>query len=176
MTKRLILLDRDGVLNVDTGYVHTPAQWKWIPGAVQAVAYLVAAGCQLAVVTNQSGVARGMYTEAQVRELHRFVARELALQGGRIDRFYYCPHLPHAPVAAYDCVCTCRKPAPGMIIQALDDFACSPREALLIGDSDRDLAAAQRAGVDAYLFTGGNLYEFVRALRIGECGHEARND
>lgn len=176
MNKRLVLLDRDGVLNVDTGYVHTAAQWQWIPGAPEAIAYLSECGCRIAVVTNQSGIARGMYTEGQVQELQRFVNHQLAMTGGQIDRFYYCPHLPQAPIAKYDCVCECRKPSPGMIVRALQDFDCKPCEAVLIGDSARDLEAARRAEVDAYLFAGGNLYEFVRALRIGEGTHESDDD
>ena len=85
MNKRLVLLDRDGVLNVDTGYVHTAAQWQWIPGAPEAIAYLSECGCRIAVVTNQSGIARGMYTEGQVQELQRFVNHQLAMTGGQID-------------------------------------------------------------------------------------------
>ncbi len=175
MHKRLVLLDRDGVLNVDSGYVHTPAQWQWIDGAPQAVAYLVRCGCRVVVVTNQSGIARGMYTESQVQSLHQWVNDELRVYGGEIARFYYCPHLPQAKVPAYDCVCDCRKPATGMIMQALRDAGCAPAEAVLVGDSERDVLAAQRAGVEARLFSGGNLYTFVRALVGGERHERIRN-
>ncbi len=172
MDKRLVMLDRDGVLNVDMGYVHTSDQWQWVDGAPEAVAYLVKSGYTIVVVTNQSGIARGIYTEHEMKILHQWVNQQLHAQGGEISRFYYCPHLPNAPLKEYDCVCNCRKPKPGMIQHALRDAGRLPAEALLIGDRRRDLVAAMRAGVDSYLFSGGNLYDFIRRLGIGENNYE----
>lgn len=161
MSQRAIFLDRDGVINVDHGYVSRPDEVEFIPGAREMIAELSRQGWFIFVVTNQSGVARGMYTEEDVQALHRWLNEEFAQMGGNVTEFFYCPHLLHAKVKEYDVDCVCRKPRPGMIIQALSKHRIAREDAFLIGDSERDVAAAERAGIRGFLFTGGNVQEFM---------------
>jgi len=157
-----IFLDRDGVLNEDQGYVHRWADFRWITGAREAVAAFNRAGWLTIVVTNQSGVGRGYYTEADMHALHARMSEELALSGARIDAFYFCPHHPDAPDLAYrhpdppD-----RKPNPGMILRALAEWPIDRARSILVGDKDSDMEAAQRAGVRSLHFRGGDLAAFL---------------
>jgi D-glycero-D-manno-heptose 1,7-bisphosphate phosphatase len=162
-----VILDRDGVLNVDHGYVGEVARLEWMPGAKAAVKRLNEAGLLVIVATNQSGVARGLFDLAAVEAVHAVMSADLAAEGARIDAFYVCPYLPDAPVAAFahpdhpD-----RKPNPGMVRRALADFAIDPARALVIGDKARDLEAGRRAGVAGVLFPGGDLDAFVAGLAL----------
>ncbi len=140
-------LDRDGVLNDDRGYVHRVADFHWLPGAVQACKRLQDAGYALVVVTNQSGVARGMYTLDDVDTLHAHLRRELAAAGVAPTGIYCCPHLPTAEVAAYRLDCNCRKPKPGLLLQAMAEHGLDPSQSLLVGDRASDVQAGQAAGV-----------------------------
>lgn len=160
--EKAIFFDRDGVLNEDDGYVHDMAHLRWVEGAKEAVAALTQAGWLLFVVTNQSGVARGYYSEDDVKKLHEEMNQEFQRQGGHITEFFYCPHLPGAPVKAYDCICHCRKPEPGMILQALEKYHIAKENAFLFGDGKRDVEAAKRAGIQGFLYTGGNLKQFIQ--------------
>ena len=159
-------LDRDGVLIEDTGYPHDPALVRWIAGAPEAVARLNREGFLVFVVTNQSGVARGLYGEAQVEALHRWMAARLTEAGARVDAFEHCPHHPDAPLPLFRRACRRRKPAPGMIEDLLRDWPVERAGSFLIGDKPSDLAAAEAAGLSGHLFPGGNLAAFVdRVLR-----------
>ena len=162
--KKLCLLDRDGVLNVDKAYLHKAEDVEWVPDSREAIAWLKQQGIRVAVVTNQSGVARGYFTEDTVRKLHDWMAAEIKKSGGEISAFYYCPHLPGAAVKRYDVDCDCRKPKPGMILQALADFDVRPGNAFLIGDSLRDVEAAETAGVKGFLYTGGSVLDLARMI------------
>ena len=162
--KKLCLLDRDGVLNVDKDYLHKSEDVEWIPGSREAIAWLNRQGFLVIVVTNQSGVARGYFTEDTVRKLHGWMAAEVKKSGGEIAAFYYCPHLPGAAVKQYDMSCNCRKPKPGMVLQALKDFGVQPRNAFLVGDSPRDIEAAEAAGVKGFLYAGGSLLELTQKI------------
>lgn len=157
-------LDRDGVLNHDVGYLHRVEDLRWIDGAAAAVRLLNARGYWVFVVTNQSGVGRGYYTESDVRTLHATMAGILDRAGGRIDAFYYCPHHPDAEVPAYRMVCRCRKPLPGLIEAALADWPVDRSASFLIGDHARDVEAAAAAGIAGHLFTGGDLLGAVQAI------------
>ncbi len=160
---RAVFLDRDGVLNVDHGYVHDPARLEWIAGAREAVALLTAAGLKVIVVTNQSGIGRGYFDEAAMDGFHGAMRAELARLGGRIDAFYFAPHHEDAVVEAYRVADhPDRKPNPGMILRGLADFGLQPEEAILVGDKDTDVEAARRAGVEGLLFPGGDLHDFIR--------------
>lgn len=161
MKKKAIFFDRDGVLNEDDGYVHSMEGLRWVEGAREAVARLSKEGWLLFVVTNQSGVARGYYTEEDVRLLHEEMNEEFRRYGGEITEFFYCPHLPGAKVSRYDKVCSCRKPAPGMILEAMDKYGLSRERCFLFGDGERDMEAAQRAGIRGFRFLGGNLDDFI---------------
>lgn len=166
MSKRpAAFLDRDGVLIEDSGYPHRPEDLRLIPGAAPAVARLKAAGFVTVIVTNQSGVARGLFSEARMWAFNAELVDLLGTQGGVIDAVYACPFLPDAPVAAYahpdhpD-----RKPNPGMILRAAEELDLDLSRSLLIGDRDSDLEAAMRSGVQGYRFEGGDLEDFVKGL------------
>lgn len=157
-------LDRDGVLNVDIDYLYRVEDLVWIDDAVAAVRRLNQRFARVVVVTNQSGVARGLYREDDVRRLHGWMAATLAAQGARIDAFYYCPHHPTAGAGPYTQACDCRKPEPGMLLRAIAEHAIDPAASLLIGDKESDLEAARRAGVRGFRFGGGSLERFVEDL------------
>lgn len=135
-------LDRDGVLNFDRGYAHKPEDIEMIPGAAAAVRLLNEAGYYVIVVTNQSGVARGLYSEAAIERVHRHMQDILKAEGAHIDAFYYCPHHPEGSVKEFAIQCRCRKPGPGMLEQAALDWPIDLGRSFLIGDRDLDLAAA----------------------------------
>ena len=159
-----LFLDRDGVLNEDPGYVYRWEDFRWIEGAIDVVAAFNRAGWLVIVVTNQSGVGRGYYTEADMHALHARMAEELAAAGARIDAFYHAPHHPEAKLDAYrhpdppD-----RKPNPGMILRALSEWPIDREASILVGDKLSDMEAATRAGIRGVLFPGGNLKTFLKA-------------
>ncbi len=157
-------LDRDGVLNRDVGHAHRPDQLQWIPGAQRAVRHLNDAGYYVFVVTNQAGVAKGFYGEADVHAFHDHMQRDLAAAGAYIDALYYCPFHPDAATPKYRAAAhPDRKPAPGMILRALHEWPIDVDRSFLIGDHDTDIAAARAAGIRGVLFDGGNLHAAVRA-------------
>ncbi len=164
LRRRALLLDRDGVLNVDHGWVGTRDRWEWVSGALDAIRCATDRGWHVFVVTNQSGVARGHYGEADVLALHAWVAEQARAAGGTVDDVRYCPYHPEAPLPAYRSVSDWRKPAPGMILDLLRAWEVDPACAVLVGDQPSDLAAAEAAGVAAHLFEGGNLSRFVGPL------------
>jgi D-glycero-D-manno-heptose 1,7-bisphosphate phosphatase len=135
-------LDRDGVLNVDSGYVHRIDQLEWIAGAPEAVRLLNEAGYYVFVVTNQSGIARGYFDEAAMHQFHAHMQEVLRAQGAHIDAFYFCPHHPEGTVKAWAVRCHCRKPEPGMLEQAAREWPIDLSRSFLIGDKNDDMAAA----------------------------------
>jgi len=158
-----IFFDRDGVLNEDRGYVGRIEDFRWIDGAREAVRRVNEAGLYAIVVTNQAGVARGFYSEDDVRKLHDWMNRDLAATGAHIDAFYYCPYHEEATIAAYRVADhPDRKPNPGMILRGLLDFDVEVGRAALIGDKASDVEAAGRAGIAARLFDGGSLAAIVK--------------
>ena len=160
--RRAVIFDRDGVLNVDHGYVSEPEKLEWITGAKRAVRRCNEAGVLAIVATNQSGIGRGYYDEAAMQALHEQMKADLAAEGAHLDAIYWCPFHPEAVTEALrhpdhpD-----RKPNPGMILRALKDWSLDPADVILIGDKESDIEAARRAGVAGRLFTGGNLEAFV---------------
>ncbi|ACG79755.1 histidinol-phosphate phosphatase [Phenylobacterium zucineum HLK1] len=157
-----LFLDRDGVLNEDRGYVHRWDDFDWIPGARETIAAFNRAGWIVVVVTNQSGIGRGYYTEEDMHALHARMNEELEGAGARVDAIYFCPEHPEAPVERYRHPDPPnRKPNPGMILQALAEWPIDRERSILIGDKPSDLEAALRAGVRGLLFEGGNLRDFL---------------
>lgn len=163
MLPKAVFFDRDGVLNVDSGYVHCPKDFQWIDGAEEAIAYLNSRHWLVIVVTNQSGVARGYYTEKDVQNLHQYMNDMLKKKGGWIDAFYYCPYLKGATIPEYDRDSEDRKPRPGMILKGLKKYNVPLSRAFLYGDGERDIEAAHRAGIQGFLFSSHNLFDFVKS-------------
>jgi D-glycero-D-manno-heptose 1,7-bisphosphate phosphatase len=159
-----VFLDRDGTLNSDTGYVYRVADFHWLPGAVNAVRALNDGGFYVFVVTNQSGVARGLYDEAAIRDLHDWMNGELRAAGARIDDIRYCPHHPEASIAAYRTVCSCRKPAPGMLRDLMTAWPVIQERSIMIGDRESDAEAGKAAGIASAVISPGELESFVEQL------------
>jgi D,D-heptose 1,7-bisphosphate phosphatase len=157
-----VFFDRDGVLNHDSGYTFEVSKLKWIDGAREAVKAVNDAGYFAFVVTNQSGIARGLYEESHVQVLHRWMADDMATIGAHIDAFEYCPDHPDGTIERYCRVSDRRKPAPGMITDLLSRFPVKADLSFLIGDKSSDLEAADAAGLKAHLFSSGNLEAFVK--------------
>lgn len=154
--KRALFLDRDGVINVDRGYVHRPEDFELLPGVLDAAARLSSAGWTLVVVTNQSGIARGFYSEAAYRALTQHMESLFAAAGAPLAGVYHCPHHPQGRIAALAIDCDCRKPAPGLLWRARDELGLSLPDSVMLGDRASDLAAARAAGVGrAYLLHAG---------------------
>lgn len=153
--RKALFLDRDGVINVDHGYVHEPDSTEWVPGIFEAVAGAVAEGYLPVVVTNQAGIARGYYSEEQFRAYTAWMHAEFAARGTPLLATYFCPHHPQAGIGSYARACECRKPRPGMLLQAIADWTLLPAASTLIGDKPSDIAAARAAGVpSSRLITG----------------------
>jgi D-glycero-D-manno-heptose 1,7-bisphosphate phosphatase len=145
--RQAAFLDRDGVINEDREYVSRAADFHFIPGSIAALCTLQAAGFALVVITNQSGLARGMFTEDEYLRLQSYMQEQLAAAGVVLDSIQYCPHLPDAPVARYRLDCDCRKPRAGMILAAARQLDIDLAASVLIGDRRADLEAGRTAGV-----------------------------
>ena len=156
--RKVLFLDRDGVINKDVSYLYKISDLEWVDGAKEALAYAHSKGYDLIVVTNQSGVARGYYKESDVQILHDYMAHELDRSGAPIL------HHKEGIVPLYAVECECRKPKPGMIKQAIKDYDVNISDSFLIGDSQRDVDAAEAAGIKGYLFKGSNLLDFIKTI------------
>jgi D-glycero-alpha-D-manno-heptose 1-phosphate guanylyltransferase len=140
---KLAMFDRDGTINVDTGHLHEPEKLRFIDSTIMVMQrYARMPEYKIVVVTNQAGIAKGIYTEAEMRRFHRYMDERLGLLGCRVDAWYFCPHHPD-----YTGPCKCRKPEPGMLLAAMRDFDAEPADCVMYGDSDKDRLAAQAAGV-----------------------------
>ena len=159
-----LFLDRDGVINVDRGYVYRVEDFEWIPGAKDCIRHFRGAGYRIFVVTNQSGIARSFYTEADMHGLHDWMRAELRRDDADVDAIYHCPYHDAGENPAYRRVSNDRKPGPGMLLKAMEAYPTDTARSFLIGDKISDLQAARAAGLPGFLFTGGNLLDF--ALRM----------
>lgn len=158
-----LFLDRDGTLIEDDGYTVRIDDLRWLPGAVDAIRHANEAGALVLVLTNQSGIARGLYNEADMDAFHRHMLSELARQGAWIDAFYHCPYHPDGNVMRFTRADhPDRKPAPGMLRRAFLEFPIDPARSVMIGDRELDVEAAVRAGVRGVMVAPGALLETVR--------------
>jgi D-glycero-D-manno-heptose 1,7-bisphosphate phosphatase len=145
--RRAIFLDRDGVVNVDIGHAHRAEQVEWLPGIFERVRAAWAEGYLPIVVTNQAGIAKGFYDEATFLEFTRWIHEQFARAGAPLLATYYCPHHVDAVVPELRGACACRKPEPGMLLQAIADWDIDPVRSQLLGDKQSDLQAASAAGI-----------------------------
>lgn len=140
--------DRDGTINIDTGYLYEPKKLVFVPGVPELIRRCNNEGYLVIVVTNQSGIARGMFTEEQMQALHEDINLRLKEEyGAHIDAFYYCPHLPEITGE-----CDCRKPKPGLFLKAIADYDIDPTISLSFGDSPRDEMASRAAGIQHFQY------------------------
>jgi D-glycero-D-manno-heptose 1,7-bisphosphate phosphatase len=177
---KLVILDRDGVINIDSAnFIKNPNEWVPITGSLEAIAMLNQSGFRVALATNQSGIARGLFDMVMLNAIHDKMHRALALVGGRVDALFYCPH-------AADDNCNCRKPKPGLLLRCALDYQFNLTETVMVGDSYRDLQAASAAGAKPILVKTGkggqtlsehpnlnlpvfeNLYDAARHLVSGQ--------
>ena len=166
-----LFLDRDGVLNVDKGYVARVEDLDWIDGAFECVASFKARGWFVFIVTNQTGIARGLYTLGDMQAVHGHLRETFSARGAEIDAIYHCADHPDGTVPAYARENIDRKPGPGMLLRAMADFPVKREASFLIGDKQTDIAAAHAAGVGGFLFQGGNIADFAEwALAAFEDG------
>lgn len=164
LRRRALFLDRDGVLNIDHGYVGSRERFEWTPGARDAIRMATSLGWHVFIVTNQSGVARGYYTEGDVRALLDWIADQARAAGGTVDDARFCPYHPEAAVEQYRMLHHWRKPEPGMILDLIEAWELDPARCIMVGDQQSDMDAARAAGVAGRLFGGGPLTEFLRPL------------
>lgn len=157
----MVILDRDGVINHDSDtFIRTASDWRAIEGSLEALALLAKNGFDVAVATNQSGLARGLLDLAALNEIHRKMVATVSAAGGRIDRIVFCPHGP-------DDGCSCRKPAPGMLLQLAELFGVDLRGVPFIGDSVRDIGAAQAVDARGILVRSGKGCATEKSLGSG---------
>ncbi|MER2491883.1 D-glycero-beta-D-manno-heptose 1,7-bisphosphate 7-phosphatase [Catenovulum sediminis] len=147
MSYKALFLDRDGVINVDRGYVHTISEFEFVPGIFDLCLKAQQQGYKIVVVTNQSGIARGFYTEDDVRRLHIWMSQRFAQHNVLVSAIYYCPHHPDHGGVQYQHNCLCRKPNPGMIKRAAREGDIDLANSIMVGDKISDMQAAQSAGI-----------------------------
>ncbi len=162
LARRALFLDRDGVVNVDHGYVYRPEQTEWIPGIFELCRIAVELGYVLVVITNQAGIARGYYGEAEFAEYTHWMHAQFQARGVEILATYHCPHHPIEGIGELRRDCDCRKPRPGMILRAQRELGLDLAASALIGDKDSDLEAGRAAGVG-------------HCLKLGAANGEARS-
>lgn len=156
-----LFLDRDGVINIDRNYVFRVEDFAWVEGAADVIRTFNDKGWWVFVVTNQSGIAHGYYTEEQMQALHDWLEVELEKHGAKIDCIYHCPFHEEGTIERYRKDSYDRKPKPGMLIRAMTDFPVIKERSFLIGDKQADLDAAKAAGIRGFLFSGGDLRQFA---------------
>jgi D-glycero-D-manno-heptose 1,7-bisphosphate phosphatase len=163
--KKLVIFDRDGTLNIDSGYTHKVADLIWVPGALSTLSKLNHLGAKVAVATNQSGISRGFFTKEQVNLFHTRMTMEAKKAGGNIEKFYICPHQPSDKEEP---ICPCRKPNPGMLNTAVSEFGVNKEDCIFVGNSSSDKLAAERAGLDFHLANGTN-HDFEQLIQRITC-------
>jgi D-glycero-D-manno-heptose 1,7-bisphosphate phosphatase len=163
-----LLLDRDGVLNVEVDHLHEPARVELIPGAAAVVAAMNRRGVPVAVVSNQAGIGRGLYGEVEYAAVTARLAMLLAAHGARLDATFHCPHHPEHGLGAYRRVCDCRKPRPGLLLRAAQELGLDLARSVMVGDKISDLEAGRAAGCRTILVrTGYGAAEEAQLQALG---------
>jgi D-glycero-D-manno-heptose 1,7-bisphosphate phosphatase len=150
MRPRAVFFDRDGTLNVEKNYLFRVEDWEWLPGAIEAILMLNQRGFQVVVVTNQAGIARGLYSVQDLERLHAWVNEDLSRHGATIDAYYFCPHHPD-----FGGPCFCRKPEPGLLFRAAQERGIDLAQSFLVGDQATDIQAGIAAGCAPFLIVSG---------------------
>ena len=150
-----VFLDRDGTINEEVGYMDSLEKLKIIPEAFEAIRLINQNGMKAVVITNQSGVARGLFSEEFVQTVHAIIQEQLKAGQAFIDAFYHCPHHPTEGQGVYLQTCNCRKPAPGLLFKAADEMEIDLGQSYMIGDMPKDVEAAKRAGAKGILVRTG---------------------
>lgn len=171
-----VFLDRDGTINEEVGYMDNLDKLKMIPAAYEAIRLINKSRMKAIVVTNQAGVARGFFTEKFVRQTHEILQADLLQKNASIDKFYYCPHHPTEGTGIYLQNCSCRKPLPGMLLQASHDLDIELKNSYMIGDTYRDMEAAKKAGVRGILVKTGYGREELLDVGADVAGAGSRPD
>jgi len=162
LTKNIVcFLDRDGVLIEEVGYLSKPSEVKLIDGAATALKVLNDLNIKIIVITNQAGVAKGYFQETVISKIHKKIDELLAQHKLKIEKYYYCPHHPNGIIPKYSIKCECRKPNPGMILQAINDFSIDIEKSFFIGDKLSDIEAANHANIRAVLVKTGHGQEYI---------------
>lgn len=163
-----VFLDRDGTINEEVGYLDRLEKLRLVPGAAEAIRLINESGMKAVVVTNQSGVARGFFTEAFVDEVHSHLRKMLRKEGASLDGFYFCPHHPTEGRGGYLRNCSCRKPSPGLLLRAVEELSLEPERSYMVGDTVKDIEAASRIGARGILVRTG--YGAGAAAALGTAG------
>jgi D-glycero-D-manno-heptose 1,7-bisphosphate phosphatase len=154
--KKTLFLDRDGVVNVDHGYTYEPDKFEFIDGVFEACHQFQAAGYEIVIITNQSGIGRGYYTEQDFQHLMKWMCEQFKQHNVRILDVFFCPHHPEKALPEYKLDCDCRKPKPGMLLQAIEKYDIDPKMSIMVGDKKSDMQAAVAAGIgQKYLVLSG---------------------
>jgi len=156
---KALFLDRDGVINIEKNYLYRVEDLEFIDGIFEVVKYYYDKGYLIIIVTNQSGIARGYFSEDDFWNLMYKITKEFEKRGVKLTHIYYCPHHPDITGE-----CECRKPKPGMILEAIRTYNIDPQQSILIGDSKRDIEAANNAGIENTYFVKNNLKDYVRRI------------
>lgn len=162
--KKAILLDRDGTINVEKDYLHKVEDFEFEKNVVEALKIFSSLGYTMAVVTNQSGIARGYYTEDDLKKLNEYIKKELEKHGVIIEKFYYCPHHPENGIGRYKIDCICRKPNTGMLDEAIKEFNIDRTSSFMVGDTIADIDAGSRAGLTPVLVKTGHGMETLQKI------------
>ena len=174
MMNKALFLDRDGIINVDHGYVHKPENFEFVEGIFELCQRAIEKGYQIFVITNQAGIARGYYDVATFETLSKWMVNEFAKHKVTISKVYFCPHHPTKGVNDFVMSCKCRKPEPGMINQAKEEYAITLMESIFIGDKISDMQAAYNAGIKSRIlvdsrYTNESPSEHIEGvIRINE--------
>ncbi len=167
--RKAVFLDRDGTVNAEVDYLSAPEQLVLLPGAARAIARLNRAGFATVLITNQSGVARGLFDEARLAEIHERLRELLAAEGAHLDAIHYCPHHPELGEPPYRRDCDCRKPRPGLLRRAAEELGLNLERCWSVGDAPRDLEAAAALGVPGILVASGKPVTEENAGRYPVC-------
>jgi len=169
---KALFLDRDGIINIDHGYVYKKEEFEFTSDIFDVCHQAISKGYKLIVITNQSGIGRGKYSEANFKELTTWMIAEFKMKGITIEDVYFCPHHPTNAVGDYLMKCDCRKPAPGMIIQAAEEHQIDLSQSIFIGDKASDIQAAEAAGINNRILINSKYQEelHITARKVNKIG------